>query len=204
MAKALKELKNPWFCPECGREFELQGRSGHLRFVHNILPSQLSAFLENAATPVVNPPRSLIANIKEPDTQITKKVENNQEENMTMTSGQKEEEKTVGCPGCRKHEYREVDLERDIQLRDRTITELKVQLANQAPAEVKQTYPTVDDFIDHCESGDCNVHKQEWDAVKAKIIQSTIDNLPGEAVPDKIVESEGLRRGFIPTKIVIP
>jgi hypothetical protein len=201
MAKALKELKNPWFCPECGREFELQGRSGHLRFVHNVLPSQLSAFLENAATPVVNPPRPLPAGTQEPATQTITTVENNQEVEMTTQS--KEEKHEIGCPGCRKHEYREVDLERDVELRDRTIAELKAQLANQAPAEVKQAYPTVEDFVDHCESGSCSVHKQEWDAVKAKIIQSTIDNLPGEALPDKIVESEGLRRGFIPTKIVI-
>jgi len=179
-------------CAQCKKFYKGKtSLSAHARNTgHDVDFPGGNAILESApATTTSDPAKSL--------------VENDQEE-VKMVTNSKEEEKTIGCPGCRKHEYREVDLERDIELRDRTITELKAQLANQAPAEVKQTYPTVDDFVDHCESGECSVHKQEWDAVKAKIIQSTIDNLPGEALPDKIVESEGLRRGFIPTKIVIP
>jgi hypothetical protein len=188
-------------CAQCKKFYKGKtGLSSHEKNTgHDVDFPGGNANLES--TPVTTAPRPVPAGTGEPATPL---VENDQEENIKMAIGQKEEEKTIGCPGCRKHEYREVDLERDIELRDRTIAELKVQLANQTPAEVKQTYPTVEDFVDHCESGNCSVHKQEWDAVKAKIVQSTIDNLPGEALPDKIVESEGLRRGFIPTKIVIP
>jgi hypothetical protein len=40
----------------------------------------------------------------------TTPVENDQEENIKMVTNPKEEE-TISCPGCRKHEYREVDLD---------------------------------------------------------------------------------------------
>jgi hypothetical protein len=40
--------------------------------------------------------------------------------------------------------------------------------------------------------------------MKARIVQGAYDNLPPEAIPDKVVESEGLRRGLIPKKIIIP
>ena len=73
MAKAPKELKNPWLCPECGREFSLQGRSGHLRFVHNIMPSQISAFLENATTPVAGPAPDLTP-VKPPGVKLVPRV----------------------------------------------------------------------------------------------------------------------------------
>jgi len=188
-------------CAQCKKFYKGKtGLSAHAKNTgHDVDFPVGNANLES--TPATTAQKTALTGTSEPATPL---VKNNQEEKIKMVIGQKEEEKTIGCPGCRKHEYREVDLEHDIELRDRTIAELKAQLANQAPAEVKQTYPTVDDFIDHCESGNCSVHKQDWDVVKAKIVQSTIDNLPGEALPDKLVESEGLRRGFIPTKIVIP
>jgi len=188
-------------CAQCKKFYKGKtGLSAHAKNTgHDVDFSDENVNLES--TPAAAAPKTVPPGTGEP---AKPQAENEQEENTKMVYNQKEDEKTTGCPGCRKYEYREVDLEHDIELRDRTIAELKAQLANQAPAEVKQTYPTVEDFVDHCESGECSVHKQGWDAVKAKIIQSTIDNLPGEALPDKIVESEGLRRGFIPTKIVIP
>jgi hypothetical protein len=188
-------------CAQCKKFYKGKtGLSAHAKNTgHDVDFPGESANLES--TPVATVPRPAPAETNEPATPL---VENDQEEDIKMLNDPKEDEKAIGCPGCKKHEYREVDLEHDIETRDRTIAELKAQLANQASAEVKQNYPTVDDFVDHCESGNCSIHKQGWDAVKAKIIQGTIDNLPGEALPDKIVESEGLRRGFIPTKIVIP
>ena len=53
--------------------------------------------------------------------------------------------------------------------------------------------------ISHCESGQCPGHARQWGDIKAGIIEATLKNLP-----DPIVQSEALKRGFIPNKIVIP
>ena len=156
-------------CAQCKKFYKGKtGLSAHAKNTgHDVDFPGGNANLES--TPVATVPRPAPTSPDEPGIPL---VENDQEGNIKMVTNPKEDEKTIGCPGCRKHEYREVDLERDIELRDRTIAELKAQLTNQAPAEIKQTYPTVDDFVDHCESGDCSVHKSEWEAMKAKIIQS--------------------------------
>jgi hypothetical protein len=39
--------------------------------------------------------------------------------------------------------------------------------------------------------------------MKSKIIQSAINSIDPQLLPDAVIESEGLRRGIIPTRIVI-
>jgi hypothetical protein len=65
----------------------------------------------------------------------------------------------------------------------------------------------MDAVIDHCESGQCPAHAAWWANKKAELLEA---NTPAivqrvmENLPDSVVESEGLKRGFIPKKIIIP
>jgi len=61
-----------------------------------------------------------------------------------------------------------------------------------------QELPGVRDFLKHCESGECQQHKQEWQAVKTELVQRTLDNLPPEVVKAK---AEAL--GLIPHTFII-
>lgn len=76
--------------------------------------------------------------------------------------------------------------------------------AQQAIAQAQEAankptpWPTVAEFIGHCEGGQCSQHKGEWDRVKTGIIEAAWKN-----IPDRIIEERGEALGLIPTRIKI-
>lgn len=132
---------------------------------------------------------------------VQKATEEPQEANATMEQEIKEQ-KPQDCPECRRREFKIVDLEHEMDNLRKTNTALEHKLSSNEDRPIE--IPDLSTVIQHCESGECASHSRQWDQIKARIVQSAYDNLPPEAIPDKVVESEGLRRGFIPKKIIIP
>jgi hypothetical protein len=86
---------------------------------------------------------------------------------------------------------------------------LKVQLAEKpAPmVTVDHIGEGLENFIEHCESGVCPSHTRQWADIRRRIMDVDGPKLVTNALenlPDDIVESEGLKRGFIPRRIIIP
>ncbi len=84
----------------------------------------------------------------------------------------------------------------------------KVATLERQMTEKADTIPEdLSEVINHCESGKCQGHNQQWEKIKAgiveankpAIIQATLENLP-----DSVIEAEGLKRGFIPKQIIVP
>lgn len=182
-------------CGKCGHGpfRDKRGLNGHFQLKHPgeapfIAPP--TANLGNSA--VETPPRPAPDQPKSPETKTAVAVENKQEATNMPKSAENNTEHTGECPLCKIREQRIHELEH------------QVELSQQPAAETEQQIelPSVEEFIQHCESGNCG-HKKDWGTVKEKIVQATIDNLPGEAIPNKIIESEALRRGYIPKKIII-
>jgi hypothetical protein len=87
---------------------------------------------------------------------------------------------------------------------------LKVQLAEKPSAPmvtVDHIGEGLENFIEHCESGVCPSHSKQWADIRRRIMDVDGPKLVTNALenlPDDIVESEGLKRGFIPRRITIP
>lgn len=191
-------------CPECGKELDSVGLKGHRYYAHQI-PYQSANNTANADTPATqNTAKS--ANLAVLADMITdtlsERIGLRQEANTAMKESDSKEHSPQDCPECRRREFTIVDLEHEVNNLRKTNTALEQKLSSNEdrPLEI----PDLNTVIQHCESGECASHAKQWDGIKTRIIQGAYDNLPPEAIPDKVVESEGLRRGLIPKKIIIP
>jgi hypothetical protein len=85
---------------------------------------------------------------------------------------------------------------------------LKVQLAEKpAPMPAHAVPDDMDAVIEHCESGICPGHAAWWANKKAELLEINTPAIAQnvmENLPDTVIESEGLKRGFIPQRITIP
>jgi len=136
---------------------------------------------------------------------VQKSAEKPQEATVTMeqeTKGQQQE----SISEIIRRELTAINLERENKLELEQLRRENATLQEQLRANAERPFeiPDLNTVIQHCESGECNSHARQWDRIKARIVQNAYDNLPPEAIPDKVVESEGLRRGFIPKRIIIP
>lgn len=136
------------------------------------------------------------------------------------------EENAMDCPNCAAREIEIKRLQEEVisglkttattataaQKREEELTagisELKRRLEEKPAPVAADTIPDdLSAMIEHCESGQCAAHAQQWANIKAQIVeankpaivQATLENLP-----DAVVETEGLERGFIPKRITIP
>ena len=191
-------------CPECGKELDSVGLSGHRYYTHQI-PYKSANLAANAdLLPTQNTAKSV--NYSElADTivsALSERIGLQQEANTATKESDSKEDTTQDCPECRRREFKIVDLEHELSQAQKTNAALQEQINanNDRPIEI----PDLNTVIQHCESGECASHAKQWGEIKARIVQNAYDNLPPEAVPDKVVESEGLRRGFIPKKIILP
>ena len=66
------------------------------------------------------------------------------------------------------------------------------ELKNQ---EAQITYPTVEDYIAHCEGGNCE-HKTQWQEKKKSIIDQTLNGLS-----DDFINQEASKRGIAKPKL---
>jgi hypothetical protein len=84
-----------------------------------------------------------------------------------------------------------------------SLTEKVVDLQN----EKARVIPSVQEFVAHCESGQCADHAKQWAEIQQQIVEANKPSIVRavlENLPDTVVESEGLKRGFIPQRIIIP
>lgn len=124
------------------------------------------------------------------------------------------------CPNCTAREIEmqrvknevipalKADSEKTVKQLNDQIADLTKRLAEKpAPIPAHEIPEDLEEVIAHCESGKCPAHAKQWEVLKKRIVdanapdivQHTLENLP-----DTVVESEGLKRGFIPKRIVIP
>ena len=132
---------------------------------------------------------------------------------------QEVEEMSESCPHCTAKDIEisriktELLPEKEGKIKSLTdqIADLTRQLAEK-PKEIQipaahEIPEDLGEVIEHCTSGKCPEHAAQWNRIVAGIVES---NKPGivqatlENLPDTVVESEGLKRGFIPKKIIIP
>ena len=191
-------------CPECGKELDSVGLKGHRYYAHQI-PYQSANLAANADSPDVQKQAKSVNYSELADTiagQLAEKMRVKREAITAMAESESNEQKPQDCPECRRREFKIVDLEHELSQAHKNNTELQEQINanNDRPIEI----PDLNTVIQHCESGECTSHAKQWDQIKARIVQNAYDNLPPEAISDKVVESEGLRRGFIPKKMIIP
>jgi len=171
-------MKKRAICPECGADKTVVGLPGHRLWKHGVKPEYTANLATSAST-----------------------LAKNKQEESKVVEGEKHD--PAECPNCRRKEFQIVDLEHNLSVTQKEKGELEAKLATKpaATAEKEPVYeiPDLETVVKHCEDGSCADHKAQWEAVKARITQGVLDNLP-----DQVVESEGLKRGFIPTKIIIP
>lgn len=135
-----------------------------------------------------------------------KVVESPKEAKRTMEQELKEQKPQDSLSEIIRRELTAINLEQANKLeleqlrKENNSLQEQLKAVEDRPIEI----PDLNTVIQHCESGECVSHARQWDQIKARIVQNAYDNLPPEAIPDKVVESEGLRRGFIPKKIIIP
>ena len=124
------------------------------------------------------------------------------------------------CPNCtaREIEMQRVknevipalksESEKTVKALSDQVAELTRQLKEKpAPVPVDEIPEDLEKVIAHCESGKCPAHAQQWEVLKKRIVDAnapTIVQHTLENLPDTVVESEGLKRGFIPKRITIP
>ncbi len=202
--KSNKQMRK---CPECGAEISLVGLPGHLKLKHGIgLNSTAgSAALAQKNTPdpesTSNPPAA-----QAPAVDNNEKKETTLEQKPGATNTVTEPENTANlqneCPHCKERVATIQELTQALEVAQNEINTLT------ASAELEQEHeipiPDVDEFIAHCESGNCEYHLKAWQEVKERIVKAAFDNMDGSMMPDKLVEAEALKRGFIPTRIEIP
>ena len=191
-------------CPECGKELDFVGLKGHRYWSHQI-PYQSA---NNTAYADLLPPQNTAKSVNLAvladlitDT-LSERIGLQQEANIAMKESDSKEHNAQDYPECRRREFKIVDLEHELSQAQKNNAALQEQINanNERPLEI----PDLSTVIQHCESGECAAHAKQWDQIKARIVQNAYDNLPSEAIPDKVVEAEGLRRGFIPKKIILP
>jgi hypothetical protein len=181
----------------------LVGLSWHRLAKHNVRPNKTTVVLAS------NLPAHLNAQAythSETIPVVQKSVEKPQEAKAVMEQETKEQIPQESLSEIIRRELTTINLERDSKLeleqlrKENAALQEQINTNSDRPVEI----PDLSTVIQHCESGECVSHAKQWDGIKARIIQGAYDNLPPEAIPDKVVEAEGLRRGFIPKKIIIP
>ena len=191
----MKKMVN---CPECNRQMALVGLRWHRATKHHIWPDKGNVVHNNS--PAGSTIAQLNGNAKAmPNVQKLAKPP----EEIKATMEQETKEQNVEyCLECRHKEFHIVDLEHELSQAHKSNAALQEQINanNNRSIEI----PDLNTVIEHCESGGCGSHARQWDQIKARIVQNAYDNLPPDAIPDKMVEAEGLRRGFIPKRIIIP
>lgn len=108
----------------------------------------------------------------------------------------------VECPDCKENvdKLAKVQAENKELARHKAINEgleRKIAALSQE-LERASAYPSVSEFVTHCESGECADHAAQWQAIKSKIVEIAYANIPRELVVQK-----GLELGEIPRRIVI-
>ena len=184
-------------CPECNREMAMVGLRWHRATKHNIWPNKTNVVNEAGIPPSTNAQTSTNSRA----TSVEQKLAEKPKETKAVMEQETNEQRLQYCPECRRREYKIVDLEHELSQAHKSNAALQEQIdANRnRPIEI----PDLNTVIEHCESGECGSHARQWDQIKARIVQNAYDNLPPDAIPDKMVESEGLRRGLIPKRIII-
>jgi ssDNA-binding Zn-finger/Zn-ribbon topoisomerase 1 len=185
-------------CPECGREMALVGLRWHRVTKHNVWPNKANV-VPGVSTPT---PVNTQTSVNSKATISVQKMAEKPKETKVVMEQETNEQRLQYCPECRRREYKIVDLEHELSQAQKSngLLQDQINTNNNRPMEI----PDLNTVIQHCESGECYSHKKQWDELKSRIVQNAYDNLPPEVIPDKVVESEGLRRGFIPKKIIIP
>ena len=189
-------MKKMVSCPECNRQMALVGLRWHRITKHNIWPDK-GNFAHNSSSA-----GSTIAQLNV-DSKAMSKEQKSAEKPKEKAHMEQETNEQIPhyCAECQRKEYKIVDLEHELSQAHKSNAALQEQIdANRnRPIEI----PDLNTVIEHCESGECGSHARQWDQIKARIVQNAYDNLPPDAIPDKMVESEGLRRGLIPKRIII-
>lgn len=119
----------------------------------------------------------------------------------------------ASCPECAKkaerlklYEERETTMANDLKLAQDSATKLRenTDKLTEKTQELEHQlnnapFPTLEEVLRHCESGECPTHAAAWNDVKERIVKGAYEN-----IPDSIIEQEGLKRGFIPKSIIVP
>ena len=118
-----------------------------------------------------------------------------------------------GCPGCdnrdleinRQKEKLQEERERwgkteagygsQVEALTRSLEAERKEMAERL---ARVDFPGLTAVIAHCEGGQCPSHAQQWEEVKAKIVQKAIPLLPKE-----IIRKRGLELGLIPKEILL-
>jgi hypothetical protein len=200
-------VKKQTKCPECGVDISLAGLAGHRKFKHGIglnfpnIPA--SAAMAQNTTKITEKPEVTTSVISEKEIVLNTNPAENQHDPAT-------------CPECQTHTSRiavlgqehaaEIeDLSYRLKLAQDTIANLQAEVETKEDTEEETVpVPEVADFIKHCEDGTCEHHAKSWNEVKERIVKAAIENIDPTMIPDKVIESEGLRRNFIPKRITIP
>jgi hypothetical protein len=191
-------------CPECGKELDSVGLKGHRYYAHQIPYQSVNNSANADILPTQNTAKSVnLAVLADLITDtLSERIGLRQEANTAIKESDSKEHNAEDCPECRRREFKIVDLEHELLQAQKSNVALQEQINanNDRPLEI----PDLTTVIQHCESGEWASHAKQWDQIKARIVQNAYDSLPPEAIPDKVVESEGLKRGFIPKKMIIP
>jgi hypothetical protein len=166
-------------------------------------------FREANAAALAQPTPSAVIE-KPSETKTTKPAEN--------TAENKGVDVMADCPNCTAREIEmqrvknevipalKADSEKTVKQLNDQIADLTKKLAEK-PGPVDEIPEDLEAVIAHCESGKCPAHAQQWEVLKKRIVDAnapTIVQHTLENLPDTVVETEGLKRGFIPKKITIP
>jgi hypothetical protein len=175
----------------------LVGLRWHRATKHNIWPDKGNVAHNNSSTM----PHIAQLNVDSKAKPIVQKVAEKPKEKAHMEQ-ETNEQIPHYCTECRQKEYKIVDLEHELSQAQKSNAALQEQIDENRDRPIE--IPDLNTVIAHCESGGCGSHARQWGQIKARIVQNAYDNLPPDAIPDKVVESEGLRRGLIPKRIIIP
>jgi prefoldin subunit 5 len=185
-------------CEICGISVKNKsGLGGHMRFSHPdaspIATEELSKFKQEV--------KEALTGLKEQVTQLVTEAQS--------------EDTVVDCSECQEQadNFKLVGEVGRLQVittqKDTEISKLKsdintVKTAGQKTIEEltmlkseKNKYPSFRELINHAVG--CPKHSAELNDIQAKIVRETLEDLP-----DSVIEAEGLKRGFIPAKIIIP
>ena len=120
---------------------------------------------------------------------FTSHLKSHQERNKPTLS--KQEATMTDCPTCKANEERATTAEQGLaELKEAAEKEKNALTGQIEVLENSVTMPTVDEFIRHCEDGQCGDHAQEWAKAKDRIIAQ------GREKAEKV-------NLFLPTKVKV-
>jgi uncharacterized Zn finger protein (UPF0148 family) len=206
-----KQRVKEFSCPVCQKEsFTIQGLNGHLRITHKLSKDESNEIVNQARlaqTKHENPENTPENNYAGEE---SREMEQEQfDTNEVAILNQSLAETVIRLEQERADMTAEMsELRSELEQAQNRAETLQAALESGENEESEENQgivpvPDVDEFIEHCESGTCSYHAQQWNNVKTKIIDDAIKSIDPVLLPDQVIESEGLRRGFIPTKIVL-